>query len=297
MPSAQLEPRFRTKRVGLMLRACEIMCVLLTIGAIPVGFNLANKWFGGSPYLGVICILPGIGLGVGAALLHRLASSALAPDADEVLKHDTRRPILFLRSHIKDSLWALKGYGGLEQDLVDAFENVGPLIALGKPGEQFSVLGAARLYTSHEEWQSKVTELLTIAGSVVYWAGQGGDGLAWEWATIVRCVHPMRVLVIAEKRDDYNEWCRLAVSHLPMELPFPDWKPVKYFDSGFMFDETWKPTRLAPVLVELSDGMDDGPIGKKLSVALTIEPFIKQLSKVNSAPNNCVNRSGESSLI
>ena len=46
-----------------------------------------------------------------------------------------------------------------EQELADILEHVGPVVAVGKPGEPLPELGAARLYVSHDEWQGKVHDV------------------------------------------------------------------------------------------------------------------------------------------
>ena len=63
--------------------------------------------------------------------------------------------------------------------MADILGRVGPVVAIGKPGEPVPQLGAARLYVAHDVWQSRVIELMAIAGLVVVRVGSS-PGVLWE---------------------------------------------------------------------------------------------------------------------
>ena len=109
----------------------------------------------------------------------------------QILATDERAPVLFLRSfsddHIqlrsrrKPMLWplALRRLGAedsFEEALTIAVTELGPVIAIGRPGEQE--------YVSDETWQQRVDELISRASLIVVLIGNT-KGLAWEAARLL----------------------------------------------------------------------------------------------------------------
>ena len=96
--------------------------------------------------------------------------------AEQLLANDPRLPVIYLRSFEADSeivlrrdgLWnkavnILFGYWvtfSPEQELAEIVTRVGPVVAIGKPGEPLPELGAARLYVGDADWKAKVTDLM-----------------------------------------------------------------------------------------------------------------------------------------
>jgi len=74
-------------------------------------------------------------------------------DANDLLKADKRQPVLYLRPFHNDG-------EKFEQNLAKIVTKIGPFIAIGKPGEKLSTLGANRMYVSNSEWQQKVLKLM-----------------------------------------------------------------------------------------------------------------------------------------
>jgi hypothetical protein len=62
--------------------------------------------------------------------------------------------------------------GSEEEALVDLLRPFGELVAIGRPGERLPTPGAARIYTSDEEWkdvvkrQMRATRLVVIRAAV-----------------------------------------------------------------------------------------------------------------------------------
>lgn len=125
--------------------------------------------------------------------LWRRAQKYEAPDADEAMAADQRPPVLYLRSFQDDGDAMVGPYRGFgmrqftrlvgvrtaEQELTDILDHLGPVIAIGKPGEPLPELGAARLYVSHEMWQAKVLALMQQASLIVVRIGASA-GVLWE---------------------------------------------------------------------------------------------------------------------
>ena len=63
--------------------------------------------------------------------------------------------------------------------MAEILAHVGPVVAIGKPGEPLPELGAARLYVADDQWQAKVIELMGKAALVVIRLG-ASPGLLWE---------------------------------------------------------------------------------------------------------------------
>jgi TM2 domain-containing membrane protein YozV len=113
--------------------------------------------------------------------------------ADEAMARDPRPPVLYLRSFADDGAALIDAAdSGLvrriiklvapvtaEQELAEMLAQVGPVVAIGKPGEPLPELGAARLYVTDAQWQAKVLELMGKAALVVVRLG-GSPGLLWE---------------------------------------------------------------------------------------------------------------------
>jgi len=112
--------------------------------------------------------------------------------ADEAMARDPRPPVLYLRSFADDGeaqataqTWRERARNLVatpvtpEQEMADLLDAVGPVVAIGKPGETLPELGAARLYVSDDRWQAKVQELMGKARLVVIRLG-ASPGLLWE---------------------------------------------------------------------------------------------------------------------
>ncbi|MCY7308695.1 MAG: TM2 domain-containing protein [Rhodoferax sp.] len=115
--------------------------------------------------------------------------------AEKLLKTDRRPPVVYLRSFEADSEIVLRPAGfwnrsvtvvfdymmtfSPEQELAEVLNRVGPVIAIGKPGEPLPELGAARLYVSDVDWKAKVTDMIARSRLVVIRTGSTPN-LQWE---------------------------------------------------------------------------------------------------------------------
>jgi TM2 domain-containing membrane protein YozV len=142
--------------------------------------------------------------------------------AEEALKRDGRPPVVFIRSFKDDHVIvaatsrANKWYGNIflwtaavsiEQELASIMNRVGPVVAIGRPGEPLPELGAARLYVGDDQWQNKITEMMKQSRLVVIRGGTSAN-LWWEIEQAAR-VLPLRKLVIVvlgkgEETRDFN---------------------------------------------------------------------------------------------
>jgi len=115
------------------------------------------------------------------------------PDLDTVLARDKRNPVLLLRSfrdeyvrvpnYIETRFGSINPTRRLEQGLT-ILNALGPLIAVGNPGEPLPHIGAARAFLSKDAWQPAVLRWIDEAVLVVMIAGPT-DMIRWELERIV----------------------------------------------------------------------------------------------------------------
>jgi len=96
----------------------------------------------------------------------------IEPSAEIIIKYSTISPILYLRSFSEDrnltySIDPITKVGKIQETsetlLIYALKKIGPVIAIGKPGEKLPLPGASRSYFTDEEWFSKIKEYISEA--------------------------------------------------------------------------------------------------------------------------------------
>lgn len=117
-----------------------------------------------------------------------------AVSAAQALAEDHRAPVVYVRSFRDDQKMIVvdsrirRLFAALfeylvaispEQELAMIMNRIGPLVAIGKPGEPLPELGAARFYVADDQWQDKITDLMQQAKLVVVRVG-GTANLQWE---------------------------------------------------------------------------------------------------------------------
>jgi hypothetical protein len=169
-----------------------------------------------------------------------------ATSAQKKLAQDQRPPVLYLRRFDDDegslSLWSRR-YTTHEQRLIAILESIGPVIALGRPGEMLPPLGAARMYLSHDSWQATVIELLRTCSAVVIQAAPS-PSILWEIEQVTQHVTPERVLIALpvvahDKLTDkqrYEEFRNLVNPSLPVALP-----NMVGYGRYLRFSDNWRP--------------------------------------------------------
>ena len=178
----------------------------------------------------------------------------------ELLASGDKRPILYLRSfdidqHAANS--ALLEIAAMaapvatpEQELAKRFAPIGPMIAIGKPGEPLPELGAARFYVTNEQWQQKIADAAAAARCVVLTTGIT-EGLRWEIGHLVRNLPPEKLILWAHpqllnlsRREREREWTifRDTLGTL-FRKPLPETLGTTHF---FRFDASGEPIRVEP---------------------------------------------------
>jgi hypothetical protein len=158
---------------------------------------------------------------------------------------------LLLRSFAQDESGLIRS--SFEQKLakaLDEIDGVGPLIAIGKPGERLQTLGADRLYVDDQSWRDTALDLMTRSKLIFVIAGETG-GLFWEIRTLVETVSPTKVIFVfgrktAQSYGEFRRVCRSVGIALPETHDFgpfiafrENWTPVPVFGDKV-------PVRLVP---------------------------------------------------
>lgn len=138
-----------------------------------------------------------------------------AVSADRLLAEDPRPPVIYLRSfHDDDQIlippnrfMRLLGPAlaylppfylaaiSPEQELALFMSRVGPVVAIGRPGERLPELGAARLYAADDQWRDRVSNLVRQARVVLIRAGNTPN-LWWEIEQTMIAVPASRVILV-----------------------------------------------------------------------------------------------------
>lgn len=207
-------PRSRLK--GRLWQSAGIVFFIigfLLLGATGLGLMLVV--FG---ILGVHCILRG--------------KRHLALAATELLARDPRPPVIYLRSFLADTQAARSAEGNrffgsaqalfdtktTEERLVEALSVIGPVVAIGKPGEKLPALGAARMYVDDEHWQSTVHRLMDRSALVALRLGDT-PGFWWELEHSISLAPTKLILIVPFNEAEYESFRERTSKHFPHPLP------------------------------------------------------------------------------
>jgi hypothetical protein len=166
---------------------------------------------------------------VGVALIARgrqlQASSAL-----QLLQSDRRAPVLFLRSFDDDDLIdptpRMIPLGDMfprryEESLAQALQAVGPMVTIGRPGDELALLGGGRLRVPDHAWKAAVDYLRKRASVVVLMVGRS-QGLWWEITSSLQSVPIEQLLCFfpyVEETKRRRSFMQRFFYYHPAELP------------------------------------------------------------------------------
>jgi TM2 domain-containing membrane protein YozV len=198
-------------RRGAMVRMAAVNLILPCFAFVAVDDSGSLDEISGTWYVAVPLLVAFVLVARASIRLFRSAWKHEAQSAQEALASDPRRPVVYLRSFgVDDQLLVTTGrLGGRlaslfmytasvspEQEMAFMLERIGPVIAIGKPGERLPELGAARRYVGDDEWRQVVDQLMNDAVLVVIRAGETAN-LWWETQeALTRCPRE-RVVIVA----------------------------------------------------------------------------------------------------
>jgi PAS domain S-box-containing protein len=171
----------------------------------------------------------------------RTVARSTIPAAEEVAL-PKQAPVLYLRSFDDDEAAAnLQGELTEEEHLGSVLAQIGPFLAVGRPGEPFPELGASRVYLGDDIWQGTVAELLGVARLVVIRTGRS-QGLLWEVERVARTIKPERLVILADNRRelvDVLAQIRKVHPQVNEKLRFAS-RSIGSIKDILVFDENWQ---------------------------------------------------------
>ena len=167
-----------------------------------------------------------------------------ALSAEEALRRDPRAPVVYLRAFTDDGQMAVRGrhwqdrvFGKLagvltvttpEQELAFILQRVGPVVAIGKPGERLPELGAARVYVAHDAWQQTVLDMLDRSSMVLARVG-ASPGVLWELDRVLSLASRSKVLILVlGSLEDQAASVRLIEARIGERLQLPSPVPSRF---------------------------------------------------------------------
>jgi hypothetical protein len=262
LAQAQAARASRARRRGAVMIALGV-AVVPVIGAITfvIYYDQARN-SGGSSASVPLSITLAVGIALSGPLLLR-GRRLRAKGAEDVLSHDERPPIVYLRSFESDKVSMtpslrsrrrvrprrdMVGAGGVrktwELRLADLLGDVGPFVTIGDPTETLPRVGAARLYAGDDGWHQTVEDLIGRGGTIILHAGDS-PGLDWEVERIVALDEPERLILSLPLGADKHREQRYATFRTRFGDEFPRGLPDGAGESQFVyFDADWTPHRL-----------------------------------------------------
>jgi hypothetical protein len=198
---------------------------------------------GTPPMLGLMT-LPWIGVG---RVVLGWGATMRSKDAFTTLREDSRAPVFYLRNFRRDVLRFAKPSSkervvSVEEELCCALQAIGPVIAIGRPGDKLAFRGAARFYVSDAQWQEAALRVMKESALVVLFVGESAS-LGWEVRTSVANIDPRRLVIyvptlsrMSFRLGAYDSFRRKFEALLPGGLP-----PHIGVASFIAFDKEWRP--------------------------------------------------------
>jgi hypothetical protein len=218
--------------------SCVVVVALGLYGAISTSSGRVLAAAVGASVAGIGSSIFGAGVS-----LYRRARQLEARSASGVLAESNAAPVLYLRSFVEDVAAARRlqhSSYSQEEQMVAVLARIGPVVGIGRPGEELPELGAARDYVSDDEWKAWVLSTMRRAALVVFRAGDT-EGFWWEVATAFRELPRQRIaFLIPQDANAYQSFRSGIASCLDPELP-TTLPPVKWFvrDTAYGITEIW----------------------------------------------------------
>lgn len=234
-PGEQGHRARQSKTRGTLLRVAGVLLSLMPLGTLAFWVTEYRLWrpgdLSGSPVLDVylVFVLPLLALYLGR-ILRRRGRLHLVKVISSPGEVSTMSFVLYLRSFEDDPELARSPLQPMhppifflqllisgrteEEQIAGALKRVGPLVAVGAPGERRPYVGATRMYLPSENWKEPVRELMLNARLVVLALGPG-EGVLWELVEAMRILPPERlVLLVPLDADEYERFKEQATSEL-----------------------------------------------------------------------------------
>ncbi len=215
-------------------------------GLLGFGTSKAHARLGSDVFLAYLLVFA---LATCSLWLWRTGKRLRSRTAEEIQNEDSRPPVLYLRSFGSDSQadrsvqghvianpftpgMVLKETQTEEEQIAEVMSELGPMVAIGRPGEVLPQLGAARMYTSDDEWQAAVRNVLWRSQIVLMRTGETA-GFWWEVATSTASI-PLEkiVFLLPTSPQAYERFRSRAQPYFARPLP-TDYDPDAMTDRSF----------------------------------------------------------------
>ncbi|MEX2336394.1 MAG: hypothetical protein WD555_03885 [Fulvivirga sp.] len=202
---------------ALLLHILAVLFFIFSFVAWIIGFML---WKGGFPIAVPIGLaLLGFGNLYGRKILS-LSKRNITDTISDIRKKDNRIPILLIRSFQDDNLKIEQGsfkisslfspIFTLEETIVNALSNFGPVIAIGNPKERLSPIGAARELYDDDKWLSKIEDYM-VESRIIVAILNNTKGLEYEFKRIFKLGLLDKLILIVpdlNQNDAPERWSR-----------------------------------------------------------------------------------------
>ncbi len=154
-----------------------------------------------------------------AMLVFYLVMRRLKLSASQLRARDRRAPVLVLRQFGDDFLESGRMTFGasatFEHFVATELNRVGPVVAIGRPGEKLQPLGASRDYLEGPDWRRAVSAAIVDAALVVFVLGDS-ESVLWEFRTTVETRGKAHALIVVPPLPDRAElsrrWARFVAA-------------------------------------------------------------------------------------
>ena len=250
------------RQLGPELQAVRDKTVLVDVHSFSPGEALNARWrsFGGErrPWLlallaavvafalvasTLVLLAQAMGLNIASApaqpsalvavLVFYLVMRRLKLSASQLRARDRRAPVLILRQFTDDFLESARmtfgAWATFEHFVAAELNRIGPVVAIGRPGERLQPLGASRDYLEGPDSQRAVSAAIGDAALVVFVLGDS-ENVLWEFRATVETRDKAHVLIVVPPLPDRAElsrrWARFVAASVdllgtqfPRELP------------------------------------------------------------------------------
>ena len=206
---------------------CFILAAIIAVGGLKLDHEFVSYMrpddLEGAYVLGSFNLILMMPFYVAVWKLVRLGQRLRSPKVASLLQRDPRPPVLYLRSYAEEDQKDSRTGRRLEELITPTLRILGPVIAIGKPGEILPRLGAARLAVEPAQWKIEVHRLMELSQLIVFRAGYT-EGVLWELGDASKLTATKPILICAPvphaddityKTQQYERFRRALANSFP----------------------------------------------------------------------------------
>jgi hypothetical protein len=222
---------------GALGRVSSIVCFIVSGGVVVLGIvfsYLATQYVSSLTDL-IVGILPAFIIAWSIFFAWKIARLGLrlrCLTAKATLEADRRPPILYLRPFYSDKdlekktsaapWWSPAPETRIEELYASSLKRLGPVLAVKKPGERLSLLGASRMTFSDDVWMDEVLKLMNNCRLIAFHTVVS-EAVGWEMtqAFALKPFKPILLCLTSSEESlvpidkQYEMFLRLLAAHVP----------------------------------------------------------------------------------